>query len=351
MFIVSGIIIVPMNMLNTMKSKDFITYMGSSMDDILIEIDSGENLEKKYEIIKKLLKNDDDIEEYKEFRRVRVETINSDNEWMNLHIDCGNYAEKELKYLDGKSPSMENEIALSKLNMEAMGKNTGDSIILKFNGKEKEFVISGIYQDVTSGGYTAKAIYGFEGVNSEKYQFTINLIDGLNAKEKASRWSYKVGVGYDIEPMEEFINQTLGGVSRQVEVTTTAVVIIGIMLGALIIVLFMKLRLAKDVSQIAAMKAIGFTNSDVRKQYLYKIGIVSIVGIFAGMLISNMIGESIVSAAFSLMGLGISKITFIINPWMSFVILPLVLLAVATIMTWISTERIREYNIIFLINE
>lgn len=351
MFIVSGIIIVPMNMLNTMKSKDFITYMGSSMDDILIEIDSGENLEKKYEIIKKLLKNDDDIEEYKEFRRVRVETINSDDEWMNLHIDCGNYAEKELKYLDGKSPSMENEIALSKLNIEAMGKNTGDSIILKFNGKNKEFIISGIYQDVTSGGYTAKAIYGFEGVNSEKYQFTINLIDGLNAKEKASRWIDKVGVGYDIEPMEEFINQTLGGVSRQVEVTTTAVVIIGIMLAALIIVLFMKLRLAKDVSQIAAMKAIGFTNSDVRKQYLYKIGMVSIAGIFAGMLISNMIGESIVSVAFSLMGLGISKITFIINPWMSFVILPLVLLAVATIMTWISTGRIREYNIIFLINE
>ncbi|QSX07403.1 ABC transporter permease [Sedimentibacter sp. zth1] len=351
MFIVSGIIIVPINLLNTMKSKDFISYMGSSMDDILIEIDSGENLENKYEVIKVLLNEDVDIEKYKEFRRVRVETINSEDEWMNLHVDCGNYAGKELKYLDGKAPLMENEIALSKLNADEMGKNTGDMIIIRFNHMQKEFVISGIYQDVTSGGYTAKAIYSFAGVDTQKYQFTINITDGVDAAEKASQWSDKIGGGYDIEPMEEFISQTLGGVSRQVEVATTAVVVIGMLLAALIVVLFMKLRLAKDVAQIAAMKAIGFTNSDVRKQYLYKIGMVSIAGIFAGTLISNILGESIVSVTFGMMGLGISKITFIINPWIAFVILPLVIFVVVAGMIWISTKQIREYNIISLINE
>lgn len=351
MFIISGITIVPMNLLNTMKSKEFISYMGSSMDDILIEIESGENLGNKYEVIKKLLGEDADIAEYKEFKRVRVETINSEDEWMNLHIDCGNYAGKELQYLEGKAPSMENEITLSKLNADAMGKKAGDRIILKFNDLQKEFVISGIYQDATSGGYTAKAIYSFSGVDAGKYQFTIKLTNGVDAREKASQWSDKIGGGYDIEPMEEFINQTLGGVSRQVEIATTAVVLIGILLAALIIVLFMKLRLAKDVAQIAAMKALGFTNSDVRKQYLYKIGMVSIAGIIAGTLISNILGENIVSMAFSMMGFGISRITFIINPWIAFVILPLVLLAVAAGMTWISTRQIREYNIISLINE
>jgi len=351
MFIVSGIMIVPMNLLNTMKSKEFISYMGSPMDDILIEISSGENFENKHELIKKLLKDNADIEEYKEFRSVRIEAINSENQWMNLHVECGNYAGKELKYLDGKAPSMENEIALSKLNADAMGKKAGDSITLRFKNMDKKFIISGIYQDVTSGGCTAKAIYSFLGVEAEKYQFTINLTDGLDAREKASQWSDKAGEGYDIEPMEEFINQTLGGVSRQVEVAITAVVTIGILIVALIVVLFMKLRLAKDVAQIAAMKAIGFTNFDVRKQYLYKTLIVSIAGILVGTLISNILGERIISLAFSMMGLGISKITFIINPWTAFVILPLSLLAVVAGMTWISTRQIREYNIISLINE
>ncbi|MBC2398751.1 ABC transporter permease [Clostridium tetanomorphum] len=351
MFIVSGMMIVSMNLLNTIESKEFISYMGSSMNDILIEIDSGKNLENKYETIKKLLKEDAKIKEYKEFRRVRVKTINSEDKWMNLNVDCGNYAGKELKYLVGTAPSMENEIAFSKLNSDEMGKDIGDKIILAFNGIQKKFVISGIYQDVTSRGYTAKAIYSFAGVDAEKYQFTINLTDGVDAGEKASQWSDKIGGGYDIEPMEEFINQTLGGVSSQIKISIIAVVVIGILLAALIVVLFMKLRLAKDVAQIAAMKAIGFTNSDVRKQYLYKTLMVSIAGIFTGAFISNILGESIVSVALSITKLGISRITFIKNPWIVFVILPLVLLAVVAGMTWISTRQIREYNIISLINE
>jgi putative ABC transport system permease protein len=351
MFIVSAMMIVPTNLLNTMKSKEFISYMGSSMDDILIEIDSGESLAIKYDNIKKLLKEDADVEEYTESRRVLVKTKDSENELMNLHVDSGNYEGKELKYLTGAAPSAENEIVLSKLNADAVGRKTGDSISLNLNGMEKVFIISGIYQDVTSGGYTAKATNSFAGLDSEKYKFAVKLNTGVDAKEKASKWSDKVGGGYDIEPMQEFINQTLGGVSRQVQLAATAVVIIGIILSALIVVLFMKLRLAKDAAQIAAMKAIGFTNTDVRKQYIYKIALISIAGIFTGTLISNTLGSSIVSSGFSMMGLGISKVTFIINPWIAFVIIPLMLLVVAVGMTWISTSQIRAYNIISLINE
>jgi putative ABC transport system permease protein len=351
MLIISGIMVVLMNLLNTMQSKEFISYMGSNTDDILIEFETGENLEEKYETVKKMINEEADIEEYNEFRRVRVQTVNKEEEDMNLYIDCGNNAGKELKYLSGEAPSKENEIALSKLNADEMGKNTGDSILLKFNDIQEEFVISGIYQDVTSGGYTAKATYGFAGLDSKKYQFTINLTNGTDIKEKAAQWSDKLGRGYDVEPMEEFIHQTLGGVSRQVKVATAAVAAISILLAALIIVLFMKLRLAKDVAQIAAMKAIGFTADDVRKQYLYKIVMVSIAGIFAGSLISNTLGKSIVSMAFSMMGLGITRITFILNPWMAFLVIPLVLLAVAAGTAWIRTGQIREYNIISLINE
>ena len=350
-FITSGIIIVPMNLLNTMESKEFITYMGSSMDDILIEIDTGENLVSRYEVINNLLKDDADIKEYKTTRRVRAMTINSEDKWINLHIDCGDYSGQELKYLQGNAPSMKDEIALSKLNADDIGKSVGDSIILRFNNMEKTFIISGIYQDVTSGGYTAKASYNFEGVDAEKYQFTIELNDGIDASEKASKWSEQVGGGYDIESMEEFINQILGGVIKQVKVVVAAVVAIGVMLTALIVVLFMKLRLVKDVAQIAAMKAIGFTDSDIRKQYIYKIGLVAIIAILLGTLISNILGESIASGALSSMGLGISKITFIINPWMAYLVVPLLLLVLVVGVTWVSTREIKKYNIISLINE
>lgn len=351
MFIVSGIIIVPMNLINTMQSKEFITYMGSSMDDVLIEIDSGKHLEEKYIAIKSLLEKDQDVSSFEEIRRVRVETLNSDGEWMNLHIDLSVNSGKELQYLYGVAPMKENEIALSKLNADVIGKSVGDHMDLRFNGETVSFTITGIYQDVTSGGFTAKATHGFTGVESRKYQFTVTLKPGVDEVDKVSTWKSTLGTGYDIEPMEEFINQILGGVSKQLKITTMAIALIGILLSALIILLYLKLRLVKDRAKIAAMKAIGFTNRDVRKQYRYKMSIISLLGILLGTLISNLLGETIVGIVLSLMGLGISKITFIINPWVSFIGLPIVLLLVVLLMTGLSTRRIQEYNIISLINE
>lgn len=351
MCIVSGIMIVPVNILHTMESKEFISYMGSSIDDLLIELETGEILENRYESMKSILYSDTDIETYQELRRVRVATMNAEEEELNLYVDCGNHAGEGLKYLNGKAPSVETEIALSKLNADAVGKSAGDKIIVRWNDYKKEFTVSGVYQDVTSGGYTAKTLYSFAEGDAIKYTFTIGLKDGTDAKEKASLWSDKMGGGYTIEPMEEFINQTLGGVSRQVKAATIAVVVIGFLLTALIVLLYMKLRLAKDISQIAAMKAIGFTDKDVRKQYLYKISFVSIAGIAAGTLISNILGDDIASMAFRMMGLGISKITFIINPWTVFLLLPVALFAVTVGMTALSSGQIKEYHIISLINE
>jgi putative ABC transport system permease protein len=351
MLIVSGMMIVPINLLNTMKSKEFISYMGSSLDDVRVEIDTGENLGTRYENMKNLLSKSTDINSYRAYTRVRVETMNSEGELMNLSIDCGLDAGKELKYLEGKAPNNEEEIAVSKLNADALGKNVGDRITLRYSNTEKEFIISGTYQDVTSGGYTAKAIVSFDGVDAQKYTFSINLIDGIDAKNIASSWSDQLGGGYDIEPMEEFIDQTLGGVTRQIQVATVAVVVAGILLSIWIIVLFMKLRLAKDVAQIAAMKAIGFANVDIRKQYLYKSTLVSIAGIIIGTLIANVFGESMVSAVFRMMGFGLSRVTFIINPWLVFILILGILLIVAAGMSWICTNQIRNYSIVSLINE
>ncbi len=117
--------------------------------------------------------------------------------------------QKHSMYIDGKEPIKENEIAVSKLNADEMGKQAGDNTILRFNGIEKTFFISGVYQDVTSGGMTAKSKYNFEDVKAEKYQFIINLNDEVDIEEKASEWSSEMGTGYDIRPMEEALNQFL----------------------------------------------------------------------------------------------------------------------------------------------
>lgn len=344
-------IMVPINLLNTFEAPEFITYMGSSLEDILIEVENGDNLEGSYANVKQLLQKDAAVENYYEYGRVRVQAIGAENKPMNLKIDCGVNAGEELQYLSGKAPEGGNELALSYLNADEMGKRTGDNIELLVNNEKRKFVVSGIYQDVTSGGYTAKSKYDFSGLDAEKYSFSVNLRDSGLAEIKAEEWSKSLGSGVTVDPMKEFINQTLGGVSKQLRNMIFAIVIIGAALAMLITVLFLKLRLAKDLTEIAVLKAVGFSELDIKKQYMIKIGCVTTTGILAGIILTNVLGGKIVNAALSVAGLGINKVHLVVNTVMGYVICPLLLMVLILLTTWTIVGTIKKYNIISIINE
>jgi putative ABC transport system permease protein len=344
-------IMVPINLLNTFEAPEFITYMGSSLEDILIEVENGEDLETGYEKVKRILHQDSSIESYSEYRTVRAKTENAEKVPMNLDINCGDNAGNGLQYLSGEAPSGENEIAISYLNANELNKQTSDTITLLYEQKEINFIISGIYQDVTSGGYTAKANNSFNELAANKYSFSVNLNENISVEEKAEEWTDILGAGVSVDPMEEFINQTLGGVANQLRRMVFAVVIIGACLVMLITVLFLKLRLTKDLSEIAVLKAIGFAEADIRKQYMIKIGCVSAVGLLTGIIITNVLGEKIVNAALSAAGIGVKQVDLITNPIIQFILCPLLLMLLILLVTRIVMRTIKKYNIISVINE
>lgn len=345
------IMLVPLNLMNTFEAPEFITYMGSSLEDILIEVENGEKLETSYGNVKQVLENDDAIENYYEYARVCVQTRDVEDKLANLHIDSGDNSGNELQYLSGKAPEAQNEIAISYLNANKIGKAIGEKVVLFFDDKDQEFVISGIYQDVTSGGYTAKSKYDFSGLDVEKYVFSVNINDKSEVEKKADEWSEVLGAGVTVDPMKEFINQTLGGVTKQLRTMVFAIVIIGACLAMLITVLFLKLRLAKDLSEIAVLKAIGFSEQDIKKQYMIKIGCVSIIGILVGIFLTNILGEKIVNVALSIADIGIKKVELVSNPVIEYIMCPVLLMVLIQFVTWIVVRTIKKYNIMSIINE
>lgn len=344
-------ILIPVNLLNTFNTPEFITYMGSSLEDILIEVENGERLEEGYANVKEVLEKDEAVKNYYEYRSVRVKSLNSDGEFFNLHIDSGVNAGNELKYLSGRAPEGRNEIAISYLNAGELGKDTGDKLVLYLNEKEHEFVISGIYQDVTSGGYTAKTKYDFAELKVEKYSFSVNLKDNEKVEIKSDEWAEILGAGITVDPMKEFISQTLGGVEKQLRAIVYVIVIIGAVLTMLITVLFLNLRLVKDLSEIAVLKAVGFSERDIQKQYMIKIGFASIIGIMVGIILTGVLGESLVAAALSIANLGIKRVDLISNPLIEYFFCPLLLLTLILMVTGIVLKTIKKYNIISIINE
>lgn len=325
LLIVTFLMVVPYRMVQTMEHEEFITYMGSPVCDLLLEVEQGVELKERHTKAVELLKTEQrlgNISDFTELKRVRLQAEDTEKEPVGIHIDTGEGAGGGLKYLTGNAPETENEIALSVLMAEELGKMTQDTVTLLAEGETLEFTVSGIYQDVTSGGRTAKAIRYFIGEEAEQYSFQIMLSkengsrdpgkeqENRNRQQTAYRLREALGNGYSIENMEEFVGQTLGGVTAQVKQGVVGAFFIGIALTILITLLFMRLRMAREAATLSAKRTMGISLGAMVRQELYPLLIAGGLGTLCGLLLAECLGDDLISLLFGALGIGLKRITF-----------------------------------------
>jgi putative ABC transport system permease protein len=78
------------------------------------------------------------------------------------------------------------------------------------------------------------------------------------------------------------------------------------------------------MSQIAIMRSVGLTSKQISHQYMAGTMMVLVVGIILGVLVSNYLGEFLVSMAMSSMGA--AKIEFVHIIWQTWLLCPLALI-------------------------
>lgn len=333
LLIVSFLVIVPLRTVQTMESRQFVTYMGSPICDLLLEVEQGADLEERKATTEKILLAESEqgnIESLSTLRRVRLQTLGNDGEIVGIHIDSGEGAGNGLEYLDGEKPKSETEIALSCLIANDLEKSKGDTVILIINGEQRKFTICGIYQDVTSGGKTAKAVCSFPQEPAEKYTYHINLSQSGNPQRLIDSLETMLTGGYSIENMEKFVGQTLGGVSAQVRQSAYAVFFIGITLTVLIVTLFMKLKIARKGGTLAAKMTMGIPFTAICRQELYPVLIAGGLGTFAGAVLAELFGDNMISVLFEMLGVGLKRIEFAGVNFLQYLVIPILLLAVLT---------------------
>lgn len=353
LLIVTFLVTVPYRMVQTMEDKEFSTYMGSAICDVPIEVEQGENLEERKQTAEQLLLSEKEknyVSDYNVLRRVRLQVEDGEGKLQGIHIDTGAEAGSGIKYLSGKQPQTETELALSSLMSEQLGKKEGDTVTIFWNEKEQEFTVSGIYQDVTSGGRTAKAVYDYKDAEAELYTFEVNFgQDG--SEERVTVWREELGSGYTVENMEDFIAQTLGGVTAQVRQASVAAFVIGIGLIGMIVMLFLNLRIAREGRMLAGKKAIGIPFHAICRQEVYPVLLSGVIGTVAGLVLTGIAGDKIFGALFSVMGLGIEQIEFAAMPVIMYGLIPVILLAVAGGVTIVSCRQIKKIKITEYVSE
>lgn len=332
-------IVVPVNFLYTIQSPKFVNYMGTGKSDIRIDLQQTENIEKRFKDVISYLRNADEVEKYAAFVTSTFKMVNADGTQENLNVEVGDFTQFPIEYLQGMEPKNENEIALSYMNANELKKNVGDEIVLFVDGKEKALTISGIYQDVTNGGKTAKASFSYNKENILWYVVNVDLNSNVDLQEKVKEYKQNFHSA-KITDTGNYLSQTLGETIKQLRLVTQAAILIAILISVLITAMFIKMLLAKDSSQILIMKSIGFSNEDIRMQYITRSIVIVLIGILTGICIAATFGEMLVSWLGSFMGAG--HIKFVVNPIVSYVICPAILFISVTATTLFSSFTMKQ---------
>jgi putative ABC transport system permease protein len=348
-FLCAVIIIIPIHFLTTIQSPTFISYMGTGQSDLRIDLRQSEDVAQRFNEAVVYLRNDPDVTRLSPLVTSQFTLLQDDGTQETLNIETGDFSLFPLDYLQGTAPQQAHEIALSFLNAREMEKQIGDTVTLIIEGQEREMVVSGIYQDITNGGRTAKAAMPHNPQTTIWYTINLNLAPEANIDEKVLQYA-QVFDPARVTDTASFISQTVGNTVQQLRTVTVVTVVVGLAVSVLITSLFMMMLISKDSNQIAIMRSLGFSLRHIRTQYLTRALFLLAFGILLGTLFSNTLGQQMVSVVLSLQGA--SRIRFVIDPLQAYVLYPLLLMFTVVVTTFLSTRTgIKEINIAEMILE
>jgi putative ABC transport system permease protein len=338
----SFLILLPMNMKNTVENPSFMTYMGVGESDIRIDIQYSEKLAEQKDAATSYLENDPETTKYAIYQNGYVQLQNVDGEWEYIRVESGDQSVFPLEYLEGSAPDESKEMALSYLNATELGKEIGDSLRVTYQGEELIFTVCGIYQDITYGGKTAKAAIDFAENDVEVYIIYLDVSEGVTTQEKTDDLR---GILTDskVTPISEFVSQTLGGITDNMSLVEGAAIVISLLLNMLITVMFLQLITAREHSAIAIKKAIGFSNRDIRIQFGVRILTIQFLAIIVGTILANSLGEVIFGLMLSSMGA--SKIMMLVEPITAYLLCPAAQLLVVFVTVIVGTKVVKNYHI------
>jgi putative ABC transport system permease protein len=348
-FIISSfLIIVPVNLLTTFTSPSFSTYMGVGVCDIRLDMRQSADGAARFEDLRAYVRDDTDIARSAAFVTCRYPVVLADGATGGMYVETGDYAVFPLEYAGGRAPENSGEIALSSLNARSLEKGLNDRVTLFAGGQRIDLTVCGIYQDVTNGGKTAKALLPWEPEDALWYTINADMKPGVNIAAKTAEYAARFD-GVKAAHMTEYVRQTFGSTIGQIERIVVLTLILSLSIAVLIAAMFLKMLTTGDAANIRIMKSLGFTVKNIRTQYITRILGALFLGIIAGTIAANTLGQSLVGLFMA--GIGVSKLRFVVSPLLTCLACPLALTVVVTLATLAGTRPVRTQNITKVIAE
>lgn len=313
----------PAGVLATMESPSFTTYLGAGRCDLRVDVPAGAASATQVE---ELLAGRADVARHTLLVSERYGMRAPGGRWGSVLVQSGDHEAFPLAYELGRSPRTEQEVSLSHNQAQELAVTVGGSVELDDGAGVRLLTVTGVYQDITFGGKTAKA--RLPGSEAPLWQVIyVDLVEPGRAEAVVADLGTELP-GVKVSSMAQFTSQTLGATSSQLRTVVRVAAVGGSLLTLVVTALAVVLLVTRERGQVALLRALGASLAQVRRQYLVRFLLPTALGLVSGAVGAQLLGQPllrVVLGAFGAPGVRLSP-----DPLTSWVLLPgLVLAAVS----------------------
>ncbi|MCQ2496435.1 MAG: FtsX-like permease family protein [Lachnospiraceae bacterium] len=260
---------------------------------------------------------------------------------IGINTNAGDY-----KYTEGVAPAAANEIAITKMVSKTLGAKIGDTVTIKSSDGEKECIVTAYFDAMNNLGQIIRIHEDFE-VNSKDMSGSLNLQFSFADNPSDDEIDRRIQLIKDKCDFENVLNTKEScakniGVVDTMETVELFLIVFLIIVVILVTILMESSFIANEKSQIAMLKAVGFSNGYVIAWQVKRFGLVGLVSLVLAIVLSIPATPLIITPIFKM--LGAESIDYVFDKFKVFVMYPVIILAVTMLFTYIGalkTKRIK----------
>jgi putative ABC transport system permease protein len=358
-FLCLSLVLVLVNTVNTMNSEELTTAMGMAKSQVYYEI-GGDQTELMTEIMnengQEVIKGKlEDIEktladngmEAHCFVEVmmKLSLSHGDNSLKSLVSQGVGVTMDQYRFYEGTAPQNANEIALTKVTAEELGVSIGDTVTVHHVEGEREYIVTALFQTMNNLGEGARLHEDVKMDYSQAismFPYQINFLDDPSSKEIGQRIDKMKDIfdSEDIVTGSEYASSHTG-VAEPLKAVRTLMLIIVLVIIVLITVLMEYSFLAKERSEIAILKAVGFSNGALIRWHTLRFVLVSTIATALALLCTVPFTKLCVDPIFKMTGASFG-IEYHIDSLQIFLLYPALVLGTTIIGALLTSLRIRS---------
>lgn len=310
------LVIIPTNTINTLRSDQLISMFNMVESDHIISQellfnpneDNKAMVEQRFSEIREMFAESDiDIDVFQEIMFRANVSIGEKRTNSISFQGMGGVTTDMYTYLEGTPPQNVHEVALTHLTAGQIGAEVGDDVVIKLGDDTRTYTVTAINQSMNNMGeglrfhQDAELDYSYA---AGCFGIQVNYKDDPDNAALAERKAMleKLYPDATVYTPGEYIGYMIGNVADQLDGMKVLILIIILGINALVAVLMVKSFITKEKSEIALLKAIGFKNNALILWQTMRIGIVLLVSVLMGALLSSLLSPLIITPVFGMLG-------------------------------------------------